>query len=159
MKTVGLPTWDCRKQYENDLSMLAWPWPFWPFRGYEQAQTFADRKKIRKSRLGWVFSKASDSVYVKVDLIQRDKTEKRGRHKRPWTWRHNQGRCHMDTDAGCVWVAYVSRHWTWWRPCSSRFYSSVREYAFFYSLSLPFLFFISIFCQSGMKAQGALELT
>lgn len=35
----------CRKQYENDLSMLAWPWPFWSFQGYEQEYTLADRKR------------------------------------------------------------------------------------------------------------------
>lgn len=162
MRTVGLPTWDCRK---------VWEWPFHAslvlallvFLGLRTGTDFCrwKKKKKRKWRLGWVFSKASDSVYVTSDgrPDAQGWDRQRGRHERPWTWRYKQGSCSVDADVGYVWAAYVSRRQAHRRPHSSRFYSSVREDAFFYSSSLSFLFLFQFFCQSGMKAQGALELT
>lgn len=37
-----------KKNYENDLSLLAWSWPFWSFQGHEQAHNLQMEKRKNK---------------------------------------------------------------------------------------------------------------
>lgn len=93
-----------------------------------------------------------------VDLMHRDETHKGEDIKGLGLEGISKGSCSVDADVGYVWAAYVSRHRAHGDRTPVVFTAPLGRMPFSIPRHYPF-YFISIFCQSGMKAQGALELT